>query len=38
MASPSRVVIDDERAMAMGLIGEETKVGGPLCSCQRDDE
>jgi hypothetical protein len=38
MASPSRVVIDGERAVAMGLFGKETKVGGPLCNCQRYEE
>jgi hypothetical protein len=26
-------VIDGERAVARGLFGEETKVGGPLCNC-----
>jgi hypothetical protein len=38
MASLSRVVIDGERAVAMGLFGEETKLGGPLCNCHRDEE
>jgi hypothetical protein len=33
MASPSRMVIDSERDVAMGLFGEETEVGGPLCNC-----
>jgi hypothetical protein len=33
MASPSRVVIDGEGAVAMILFGEETEVGGPLCNC-----
>jgi hypothetical protein len=38
MASTSRVVIDSERAVAMGLFGEETKAEGPLRNYQRDDE
>jgi hypothetical protein len=38
MASTSRGVIDGERAVAMGLIGEETKAEGPMCDCQWDDE
>jgi hypothetical protein len=37
MASTSRMVLDGERAVAMGLFGEETEVGGPLCNCQRED-
>jgi hypothetical protein len=35
MASPSRVVIDGERAVAVGLFGEETKVGD-LCVTVRE--
>jgi hypothetical protein len=38
MASPSNKVVDGERAMALGLFGEETEIRGPLCICQRDDE
>jgi hypothetical protein len=38
MASTSCGVIDDERALAMGLIGEETKAEGPMRDCQWDDE
>jgi hypothetical protein len=38
MASTRCVVLDDERTVAMGLFGEETEVGGPLCNCQREDE
>jgi hypothetical protein len=34
MASMSRVVLDGERAVAMGLLGEETKAEGPMCDCQ----
>jgi hypothetical protein len=33
MASTSHGVIDGERAMAMGLIGEETKAKGPMRDC-----
>jgi hypothetical protein len=33
MASPSNKVVDVERAVAMGQVGEETEVGGPLCNC-----
>jgi hypothetical protein len=38
MASTSRGVIDGKRAVAMGLIGEETKAEGPMRDCQWDDE
>jgi hypothetical protein len=34
MASPSRMVLDGERVVAMGLIGEETKAEGPMHDCQ----
>jgi hypothetical protein len=26
-------VMDGERAVARGVFGEETEVGGPLCNC-----
>jgi hypothetical protein len=38
MASLSNKVVDGERAVAMGQVGEEIEVGGPLCICQRDNE
>jgi hypothetical protein len=34
MTSTRRIVLDDERAVAMGLIGEETKAEGPMRDCQ----
>jgi hypothetical protein len=38
MASPSNKVVDSERVVVLGQFGEETKVGGPLCICQQDNE
>jgi hypothetical protein len=35
MASTSRMVLDGERAVAMGLFGEETEVGD-LCVIVRE--
>jgi hypothetical protein len=34
MASTSYIVLDGERVVAMGLIGEETKAEGPMRDCQ----
>jgi hypothetical protein len=31
-------VVDGERAVILGQFGEETKTGGPLWICQRDNE
>jgi hypothetical protein len=31
-------VIDGGRAVARDLFGEETKVRGPLCDCQRESK
>jgi hypothetical protein len=38
MAGFGKEVVDGERVVAMGQVGEETEVGGPLCNCQRDNE
>jgi hypothetical protein len=33
MASSSNQMVDSEHSVAMGQVGEETEVGGPLCIC-----
>jgi hypothetical protein len=38
MASTSRVVLNGEHAVAMGLLGEETTAERPMRDSQWDDE